>query len=103
LYVPLNYNDGPPDYGREIEPAKLNQTKEELAKRLGGVTVLQATGSLEGNWVSPEGQLVQDKIMILRVVVNSDLDPWFAEYSLTVKERFRQLKILIFRSEGYTL
>jgi len=103
LYVPLTYNSGAPDFGRDIEPSKLNQTKDELIRQFGPLTIIPTTGSLEGNWVSPEGKLVRDKIRIFRVVVNFDADQWFANYNIVVKDRFKQREVLIFVTEGYTV
>jgi uncharacterized protein YnzC (UPF0291/DUF896 family) len=45
IYLPLKYNDG-----RDIEPEKIKQIKQELVARFGAITVSSRSSPYQGNW-----------------------------------------------------
>jgi hypothetical protein len=90
ILVPLKYNDG-----REIEPDKILQTKEELVQRFGGFTVDPAPQ--EGIWRSG-GEAYEDILIRLMVDVEEDspeVEAFFAARKETLKARFQQSEIWI--------
>lgn len=97
IYLPLNYNDG-----RPIEPQKLHEIKEELAYRFGGLTVLPAGTPAEGLW-EDQGQLIQDDIVIFRVVTTYEAGDYFKEYKLTLERRLEQEEVLIVEVPAHPL
>jgi len=65
VYLPLAYNDG-----RIIEPEKLEQIKEEILVRFGGITITPLFGNpvYDGFWKDPEtGRVHRDKNAIFTV------------------------------------
>ena len=88
ILLPLNYNDGD-----VVEPAKFDQTAEELSERFDGITedTLRATGTWKYG-----GTRYRDEL--LRIRIDSD-DPQAAdflrEHKETWKNRFRQIDIWI--------
>ena len=88
ILLPLRYNDG-----SEIEPAKFEQTSEELSDRFGGTT--QDTVGVIGTW-KYAGTRYRDELWRFRI--DSD-DPtaaaFFRKYKEVLKERFQQIDIWI--------
>ncbi len=86
--MPLNYNDG-----AEIEPAKFDQTAEELSERFGGLT--EDTVRVSGTW-KYGGTRYRDTLFRIRI---DTTDPGAAVFLKARKEvwkqRFRQLDIWI--------
>jgi len=84
----LNYNDG-----TLVEPAKFDQTAEELCERFGGIT--EDTLRITGTW-KYGGTRYRDEL--LRIRIDSD-DPqttaFLREHKETWKKRFRQIDIWI--------
>jgi hypothetical protein len=88
----LNYNDG-----AVIEPAKFDQTAEELCERFGGVT--QDTVRITGTW-KYGGTRYRDELLRLPIDTN---DPTAQAFFQAVKEvwkqRFQQIDIWITASQ----
>jgi len=88
ILLPLNYNDG-----TLVEPAKFDQTAEELCERFGGIT--EDTLRITGTW-KYGGTRYRDEL--LRIRIDSD-DPqttaFLREHKETWKKRFRQIDIWI--------
>ncbi len=97
LYIPLEYNDG-----RSVERDKLHRTKEELVREFGGLTVFPPAGGAEGYWLH-EGELVEDNILIFRIVVSYNADKWISDYKETLKLRFEQDEVFVVKSPGQAL
>jgi hypothetical protein len=88
--LPLRYNDG-----REIEPEKLLQTKQELVDRFGALTV--HPHPVEGVWTH-QGTTIQD--ILLKYVVDVEQDTptvhaFFGDFKETLKRRFQQIDVWI--------
>jgi hypothetical protein len=45
IYLPLKYNDG-----KEIEPEKIKQIREELIEEFGALTVSSLSAPYQGTW-----------------------------------------------------
>lgn len=70
LYLPLNYNNGAP-----IPEAPLRWARDEIARFVGGCTVLPAS---DGLWVADDGQEYLDRVVpILVVAPNTPETEWF--------------------------
>ena len=89
MLLPLTHNDGTP-----VNPEKHSQTCEEIAARFGGYSL--SPYSVRGVWIH-EGQRYEDQS--LRLTTDAADTPenrqFFAEYKLTLRERFEQIEIYI--------
>ena len=88
--LPLKYNDG-----RDIEPEKFLQTKQELVGRFGALTV--DPQPVQGVWTH-EGVAYQDTL--LRYVADveddsPDIQEFFREFKEVLKVRFQQFEVWI--------
>jgi hypothetical protein len=89
MLLPLTHNDGSP-----INPEKHSQTCDEIADRFGGYSIFPYT--VRGVWVH-EGQRYEDESLRLTTDVADTPEnrQFFAEYKLTLRERFQQIEIYI--------
>lgn len=88
ILLPLNYNDG-----AEIEPAKFDETAEELSERFGGIT--QDTIRIAGTW-KYGGTRYRDNLLRIRIDTDDrTAEDFFAAYKDLLKARFRQIDIWI--------
>jgi len=89
ILLPLKYNDGTP-----VEPEKFQETRRELVRRFGALTM--DAPPISGLWVSG-GREYQDEL--IRFVVDAeatpDTDEFFRDFKERLKERFRQVEIWI--------
>ncbi|MFC2011027.1 hypothetical protein ACFLUR_01900 [Chloroflexota bacterium] len=97
IYLPLTYNDG-----SLIEEEKFSLTRNELVGRFGGLTNTPPGLPLQGWWHSPQG-VVEDNIVIWRVVTPDDDDIFLREYQRTLEQRFIQDKVYIVKTQGEAL
>ncbi len=89
--LPLHYNDG-----REIEPSKFLETKEELVQKFGYCSALTPS---EGTWVDPSGGKRHDDIntgfYVDIAALDRDVEAFLASYKERLKKRFNQREIYI--------
>jgi hypothetical protein len=87
ILLPLAYNDGRPMSGEALE-----QTREELIARFGGLSLLPEP--VRGYWVH-EGTRYEDQSV--RVVIDVDDTPenrqFFLDFKPTLLQRFEQIEI----------
>ncbi len=98
IHLPLTYNDG-----NVIEEEKFTLTRDELVDRFGGMTSTPPGFPLVGYWYSPLGVVVEDNIVIWRVVSPEDDDIFFHEYQQMLEKRFIQDKVYIIKTQGEAL
>jgi hypothetical protein len=90
VLLPIRYNDG-----RDVEPRKLYDSKEELMARFGGIT---ADGVVRtGSWRDAEGIRYDDETIRLTVDVDDAAESLAAlrDYKVILIDRFRQKEIYI--------
>ncbi len=97
IYLPLSYNDG-----SIVEKEKFNLTRDELIERFGGLTSTPPGFPLLGWWHSPQG-VMEDNIVMWRVVTENDDDVFFLEYKQMLKRRFIQEEVFIVKTLGEAL
>ncbi len=88
ILPPLTYNDGTP-----IEQVHFLKTRKEHTARFGGCTALVPT---EGFWVNQEKEYrdINSGFYIIAPKTEETFD-FLKEYKETLKERFRQVDIMI--------
>jgi hypothetical protein len=59
IYLPLKYNDG-----KEIEPEKIKQVREELIAKFGALTVSSLSAPYQGTWRYGGAEFIDDIIKI---------------------------------------
>ena len=90
ILLPLKYNDG-----RDVEPDKLLQTKKELARRFGALSV--DPHPIGGLWTQ-QGVEYEDVLVKFIVDVEEDtpeIEAFFKALKETLKTRFEQLDIWV--------
>jgi hypothetical protein len=90
ILLPLKYNDG-----GIVEPEKLLQTKGDLVRKFGALTV--DPYPVQGVWTF-EGTSYQDALLRYTVDVEEDsaeVQVFFREFKEILKSRFRQLDVWI--------
>jgi hypothetical protein len=89
ILLPLQYNDGTP-----VEPEKFQETRRELVRRFGALTM--DAPSTSGLWLSGGREYTDE---LIRFVVDTettpDTDEFFRDFKERLKERFRQIEIWI--------
>ncbi len=98
IHLPLTYNNG-----NVIEEEKFTITRDELVTRFGGMTSTPPGFPLLGYWYSPQGVVVEDNIVVWRIVTPVDDDIFFNEYQQRLKKRFIQDTIFILKTQGEAL
>jgi hypothetical protein len=89
ILLPLQYNDGTP-----VEPEKFQETRRELARRFGALTM--DAPPISGLWVSGERRYTDELIrFVVDTEATSDTDEFFHDFKERLKERFRQIEIWI--------
>jgi hypothetical protein len=87
--LPVTDNNGAP-----FQSGEFGQTRRELTERFGGVTVYERAPA-RGLWVSEDGEVVQDEVVIFEVMT-SELDArWWRDYKAGLQRRFHQETIAI--------
>jgi uncharacterized protein YnzC (UPF0291/DUF896 family) len=91
IYLPLKYNDG-----KEIEPEKIKQIREELIAMFGAITVSSRSSPYQGTWKYGGVEYIDD---IIRVEIVTSADKVTKKFLKDFKERIRkslrQVDILI--------
>ncbi len=100
IRLPAFYNDLTP-----IEPKKHIQTKNEILKEFGGITLLTIT---QGGWVDPKSNKTYEEEMggFFVDVDKKKLDEtikFFKAYKKRLKKRFKQKTIYIVGYELYVI
>ena len=91
IYLPLKYNDG-----RQIEPEKLKEIREQLIAVSGAITVSSCSAPYQGTWTYGGVEFVDD-IVRIEILVDEDLtsNRFFKRYKQQLKRSLRQFDILI--------
>ena len=91
IYLPLKYNDG-----REIEPEKFKQVREELIAVFGAITVSALTAPFQGTWQYGGVEFIDDVIKI-EIISVEDLkaNRFFKGFKQRLKRLLQQFDILI--------
>jgi uncharacterized protein YnzC (UPF0291/DUF896 family) len=91
IYLPLKYNDG-----KDIEPEKIKQIKQELVERFGAITVSSRSSPYQGTWKYGGVEYIDDIIKVEIVVSGDKLTKGFLKaFKERLKESLRQIDILI--------
>ena len=91
IYLPLKYNDG-----RDIEPEKIKQIKEELVAKFGGITVSSRSSPYQGTWKYAGVKYIDDIIKVEIVTSGDKLTKRFLkDFKERLKESLQQIDILI--------
>ncbi|WP_105431837.1 hypothetical protein [Neorhizobium sp. T6_25] len=86
ILLPLNTGDG-------TSRARINQVREDLSSRFGGLT-LYRNAPAEGLW--EDGDMVEEDAIIGAEVMTDELDPdWWSNYRAELERRFQQDEIVI--------
>ena len=89
ILLPLQYNDGTP-----VELEKFQETRRELVRRFGALTMDAPPAS--GLWMSGGREFTDE---LIRFVVDTeatpDTDEFFRAFKERLKARFRQIEIWI--------
>jgi len=90
IYLPLKYNDG-----KEIEPEKIKQIKEELIGMFGAITVSSRSSPYQGTWKYGGVEYIDDIIKI-EIVTSGDkvTKKFLKDFKERLKESLRQVDIL---------
>jgi hypothetical protein len=89
LLLPRRDNSGNP-FPREA----FVRVRAELTARYGGVTAYLRSPAA-GAWRDDQGELTQDDVVMVEVVV-ADLDrAWWTAYRRDLEVRFRQVEVLV--------
>jgi hypothetical protein len=91
IYLPLKYNDG-----KEIEPQKLKQIRQQLIATFGALTASSLSAPFQGTWRYGGCEFVDDIIRI-EIVAKEHVRSYlfFKSFKEELKETLRQLDILI--------
>ena len=97
IYVPLDYNDGPP-----ISESQYVALQQELLTRFGGVTSVQRQFPLQGVWQTGT-DIYQDRVVVFSVMDFREGTPleclrYLEKLKGRLKKKFDQLEILITES-----
>jgi hypothetical protein len=72
----------------------LRHTREEIVRQFGGITAYTRSPAA-GEWMSPDGSVAQDDVVMIEVVADAFDRPWWRDYADLLKERFSQESIHI--------
>jgi len=76
-----------PNLDKEVE----RHVMEEIARRLGGVSVADC----EGLWVSSAGNIVKDNNRIIYSYCDEDVTAFFRDLAAYVKDKLKQESVLL--------
>ena len=68
------------------------KTRAELTEKFGGVTAYERAPA-KGAWVTPEGEIERDDVVMVEVVATAFDREWWREYRSRLEERFAQREI----------
>jgi uncharacterized protein YnzC (UPF0291/DUF896 family) len=91
VYLPLKYNDG-----KDIEPEKIKQIKQELVETFGAITVSSLSSPYQGTWKYGGVEYIDDIIKI-EIVASGDkvTKRFLKDFKERIKESLQQIDILI--------
>ena len=91
IYLPLKYNDG-----KEIEPEKIKQIREELIAVFGALTVSSQSAPYQGSWKYGGVDFIDDIIKI-EIIAAGDkkTERFFKQFKERLKRLLKQIDILI--------
>jgi uncharacterized protein YnzC (UPF0291/DUF896 family) len=91
IYLPLKYNDG-----KDIEPERIKQIKEELISKFGAITVSSRSSPYQGTWKYGGVEYIDDIIKV-EIVVSGDkaTKEYLKAFKERLKESLQQVDILI--------
>ena len=88
IYLPLRYNDG-----KQIEPQKLKEIRQQLIAVFAALTVSSLSAPFQGTWRHGSDEFVDD---IIRVEIITDEEiRFFKNFKRQLKRELRQLDVLI--------
>jgi uncharacterized protein YnzC (UPF0291/DUF896 family) len=91
IYLPLKYNDG-----KDIEPEKIKQIKQEPVAKFGAITVSSLSLPYQGTWKYGGVEYIDDIIKVEIVTSNDRLTKGFLkDFKERLKESLQQIDILI--------
>ena len=91
IYLPLKYNDG-----KDIEPEKIKQIKEELIGMFGAITVSSWSSPYQGTWKYGGVEYIDDIIKVEIIASGDKLTKAFLKnFKERLKKSLRQIDILI--------
>lgn len=96
IYLPLRYNDG-----KQIEPQKLKEVRQQLIAVFAALTVSSLSSPLQGTWRHGGVEFVDDIIRI-EIITDEDLR-FFKNFKRQLKRTLRQLDILITVQDIHTI
>src|SRR5688572_9125072 len=67
----------------------VRRTREELIERFGGLTAYTRSPAT-GVWTSPDGDVEEDKVVMIEVLSGRFEKDWWRSYAETLKQRFEQ-------------
>lgn len=91
IYLPLKYNDG-----KDIEPEKIKQIKQELVAKFGAITVSSLSSPYQGTWKYSGVEYIDDIIKV-EIVTSGDRSTkaFLKSFKEHLKELLQQIDILI--------
>ncbi len=91
IYLPLKYNDG-----KQIEPEKIKQIREDLISVFGAITVSSRSSPYQGTWKYGGVEYIDDIIKV-EIVTSADkvTKKFLKDFKERLKESLRQVDILI--------
>lgn len=91
IYLPLKYNDG-----KDIEPEKIKQIKQELVAKFGAITVSSLSSPYQGTWKYGGVEYIDDIIKV-EIVTSGDRSAkgFLKSFKEHLKELLQQIDILI--------
>jgi uncharacterized protein YnzC (UPF0291/DUF896 family) len=91
IYLPLKYNDG-----KDIEPEKIKQVKDELIAKFGAITVSSRSSPYQGTWKYGGVEYIDDIIKVEIVAADDRSTRGFLkDFKERLKESLQQIDILI--------
>ena len=91
IYLPLKYNDG-----KDIEPEKIRQIKEELIAKFGAITASSRSSPYQGTWKYGGVEYIDDIIKVEIITPDDKLTKGFLkDFKERLKESLQQIDILI--------
>lgn len=78
-----------PDAQSPDATAKLAETRRELTDRFSGSTAYLRAPA-KGLWTAPDGEVEQDDVVMVEVVVDQLDRTWWRQYARTLAGRFQQ-------------
>jgi hypothetical protein len=96
IYLPLKYNDG-----KQIEPQKLKEIRQQLLAVFGELTASSLFAPFQGTWRYGGVEFVDDIIRI-EVITDEELR-FFKNFKRQLKRELRQKDILITVHDIHTI